>query len=70
MVSATHVTPVHVYLVDLVIPFGDADTLRQGAQVMEFAPPAGSPFQILLGRDVICGGVLTISFDGHFSFSL
>jgi hypothetical protein len=63
--------PVHVYLVDLVIPVGDAaGYFRQGTQVMEFAPPAGGPFQILLGRDVICGGVLTISFDGHFSFSL
>jgi hypothetical protein len=27
-------------------------------------------FQILLGRDVICGGVLTSSFDGHYSLSL
>ena len=26
--------------------------------------------QALLGRDVICDGVLTISFDGHFAFSM
>lgn len=70
MISATHSVPVNVYLVDLLLPFGTANFLVQGAQVMEFAPAGGSPFQILLGRDIICRGILTLSFDGHFTFSL
>jgi hypothetical protein len=70
MASATQVAPVNVYLVDLAIPFGGAAYFQQGSQVLEFAPPQGSPFQVLLGRDIICLGILTLSFDGHYSFSL
>ncbi|HBI24949.1 MAG: hypothetical protein A2Y48_00145 [Nitrospirae bacterium RIFCSPLOW2_12_42_9] len=70
MVSATHSVPVNVYLVDLFLPFGAAGFIIQGAQVMEFIPEGTAPFQILLGRDIICRGTLTLSFDGHFTFSL
>jgi hypothetical protein len=70
MISANRVAPVNTYLVDIVIPFGSVSGLRAGQQVAEFAPPEGSPFQVLLGRDVVCHGVFTLSFDGHFSFAL
>jgi hypothetical protein len=70
MVSATHSVPVNVYLVDLFLPFGAAGFIVQGAQVMEFFPEGSAPFQMLLGRDIICRGTLTLSFDGHFTFSL
>ena len=70
MTSATHSVPVNVYLVDLLLPFASAGYLVQGTQVMEFAPAGGSPFQILLGRDILCRGTFTLSFDGHFTFSL
>ena len=70
MVSATHQSPVNVYLVDLIIPFGATAHIRQGMQVMEFNQVGHSPFQILLGRDIICIGVFNISFDGHYTFSL
>lgn len=70
MVSATQTRTVHVYLVDLVLPFGAAGFIVQATQVLEFAPIGNSPFQILMGRDIICSGVFTISFDGHFSLSL
>jgi len=70
MVSATHTVPVPVYLVDLVLPFGTAGFMLSGAQVMEFSPTGGSAFQILVGRDIICRGILTLSFDGHFSFAI
>jgi Aspartyl protease len=36
----------------------------------EFTPPAGAAFDVLLGRDVLCRGVFTISFDGHGTFSI
>lgn len=70
MTSATHSVPVNVYLVDLLLPFGNAGFIVSGTQVMEFAPAGGSPFQILLGRDILCQGTFTLSFDGHFTFSL
>jgi len=70
MVSATQAVPVNVYLVDLLLPFGAAGLLVPGTQVLEFAPGGGSPFQMLVGRDIICQGSLTISFDGHFTFCL
>ncbi len=70
MVSTTHPsTPVHVYLVDLYLPFGSG-YLIEDKEVMEFVQEDKDDFQILLGRDIICRGVFTISFDGHFTFSL
>ncbi|HAF21831.1 MAG TPA: hypothetical protein DCK93_02790 [Blastocatellia bacterium] len=70
MVSATHTVPMNMYLIDIVIPFGGTTFALSGIQVMEFAPPAGSTFQVIIGRDIICRGVLNLGFDGHFSFCL
>lgn len=70
MVSATHSVDVDVYLGDLFLPFGKSGLLLSGIQLMSFATPAGSPFKILLGRDIICRGTFTMSFDGHFTLSL
>ena len=70
MTSATHIVPVNVFLVDLLLPFGSAGFIISNAQVMEFKPTMGSPFVMLLGRDIICRGALTMSFDGHFTLSL
>ena len=70
MISATNTTAVHVYLVDLVLPFRNAGLVQTGVQVMEFAGDPGSRFQILLGRDILCRGTFTMSFDGHYTFCL
>jgi predicted aspartyl protease len=70
MVSATHTVATNEYIVDLVVPFGNLNLVMNAQQVMEFTAPAGSPFQILMGRDLICRGSLHLSFDGHFTFSL
>jgi hypothetical protein len=70
MVSATQTIPVPIYLVDLILPFGNTGFVLSSTQVMEFAPAGGSPFQILVGRDVICQGILTLSFDGRYTFSI
>ena len=37
---------------------------------IEFIPQQGSPYEVLLGRDILCRGVFTMSFDGHASFSI
>jgi gag-polyprotein putative aspartyl protease len=70
MLSATQTVPVHRYLVDLLLPFGSAGLLQQGIYVMEFQVAGTHPFQMLLGRDILCQGVFTMSLDGHFTFSL
>jgi hypothetical protein len=36
----------------------------------EFVPPSGTAFDVLLGRDVICRGTFSISFDGHGMFCI
>jgi hypothetical protein len=70
MVSATQSAPMNVYLVDLVLPFGTAGLHMPDVQVMEFAGSPNNPFQMLLGRDILGRGTFTLSFDGHFTFSL
>jgi hypothetical protein len=70
MISATHSIPVNQYLVDLIFPFGAAGFVVKATQVMEFNAAGNTSFQILLGRDIICRGLLTLSFDGHFTFCL
>jgi hypothetical protein len=70
MVSATHTTPVNKYLVDVLMPFGSAGYLSQNTQVMEFTPHPNSSFQVLLGRDILCRGVLNMAFDGTYTFCL
>lgn len=70
MISATHSVPTNVYLVDLVLPFGVSSVVLPSVQVMEFNATNITPFQLLIGRDIICRGVFTMSFDGHFPFSI
>jgi hypothetical protein len=70
MTSATQSIPVNVYLVDLILPFGNAGHAIPSTQVMEFVGNGAAPFQILVGRDLLCRGTFTLSFDGHFTFSL
>ena len=57
MLSATQTVPAHRYLIDLLLPFGNAGLLQQGIHVMEFQVTGTHPFQILLGRDILCRGV-------------
>jgi hypothetical protein len=64
MVSATQTIPAHLYLVDLLLPFGSAGLLQQGIQVMEFQTSGTDPIQMLLGRDILCRRVMTMSLDG------
>jgi hypothetical protein len=70
VVSATHTVPVAVYLVDLVLPFNKAQFILYATQVLEFSCSAGGPYQMLIGRDIICRGIFTLSSDGHFTFAI
>src|SRR5690349_19560928 len=46
MASATHSIPVNVYLVDLILPFGNQGMLLPATQVMEFVTAPSTPFQM------------------------
>ncbi len=58
------------FLVDLVVTFGATSFVQGGLRVTQFEIESGAPFQMLIGRDVICMGALTISHDGHYTFCL
>jgi predicted aspartyl protease len=68
MTSASQTTPTNVYLVDLFLPHIAAAV--SSVNIMEFRTEDGAPFQMLIGRDIICRGALTLSFDGHFTLAL
>jgi hypothetical protein len=62
--------PVNVYLIDIVVPMMPNSFFLGGIPAMELAAIPNSPFEVLIGRDLICRGVLTLGSDGHFSFCL
>lgn len=59
----------NTYLVDIAIPFGNQLFVRGGQQAMEFNGNTNH-YKGLIGRDIICSGVLNISFDGRYTFAL
>ena len=67
--GAAGAMPVNSYHVDLMLSFGPQSIVTPGLDVCEF-DPGSAPFQVLIGRDILCRGVLTMDFDGHFTFSL
>ena len=67
--GATGAMPVNSYHVDLMLSFGPQSVVAPSLDVCEFDPGSAS-FQVLIGRDILCRGVLTMDFDGHFTFSL
>lgn len=57
------------YLIDLVIPFGNTLFIVPNLPVIEVA--SSSPhFEGLLGRDVVCQGHLSVSWDNTYKFCL
>jgi hypothetical protein len=61
--------PVQTYCVTLILPMhGDAGVFP-ALEVLE-APLDDGSIQVLLGLDILCRGVFTMSCDGHFTFSL
>ena len=67
--GATGSTPVNAYHVDLILGFGAQSIAVANLNVCEF-DPGRAPFQVLIGRDIICQGVLTMDFAGRFTFSM
>ena len=61
--------PVQTYCVTLVLPMNGESGVFPALEVLE-APLNEGPIQVLLGLDILCRGVFTMSCDGHFTFSL
>lgn len=57
------------YRVDLMLIYGSQQMVISNIHVTEINVGADSPFQALLGMDILSSGVLTMSFDGHFTLS-
>lgn len=69
VVGATGTGVQNQYLIDLFLQFGNQYLGFTYHTVSAFG--AGSlPFDILIGRDIICAGVLTMDFAGRFTFSV
>ena len=82
--TAGGVVAANIYLADIGIPFGALPAGVAGqtvtaqvasvatlpnVTVMEFHCPSPH-FNMLLGRDILCQGLLTLGFDGRYTFSI
>ena len=67
--GATGARPVNAYHVDLFLGLGAQSFVIENLDVCGFESGLG-PFQVLAGRDVLCRGVFTMDFSGHFTFSI
>jgi len=61
--------PVQTYCVTLVLPMNGDPGVFTALEVLE-APLDDGPIQVLLGLDILCRGVFTMNYDGHFTLSL
>ena len=69
VIGATGVAEANQYMVDLLLQFGTEHLIVQYHEVTGFE--SNSPaYDLLIGRDIICSGVLTVDFSGHFTFSV
>ena len=72
--GATGSKPVNVYHVTFMLNFGDQSLVIDDLVVHEFTTfPSSSERvipQVLIGRDILCRGVFTMDFTGHFTLSL
>jgi hypothetical protein len=66
--SANSSSRTDLYLADLHIPFPNPLVIPR-IELGQFGDPL-NPFEILIGRDVICRGDFFMSHDGHFTLCL
>ncbi len=57
------------YRIDLILKFGSQSLGVQNFLAIEYSSTSAL-FDVLIGRDIVCKGVLTMDFGGHFSFSI
>lgn len=67
--TAAGPSEVNQYQADIILQMGSTITFSNFI-ITEFSCPETSPFQALLGMDVVMSGCLTVSFDGRYTFSV
>ena len=67
--GVTGTVPVDSYAVDLMLAFGGHSAAIENLEVCELNL-GQAPFDVLIGRDILCRGVLTMDFAGRFTFSI
>ena len=67
--GATGEREVDCHFVDLVLGFGAQSIVIGNLEVFEI-DPVNAPFDVLVGRDILCRGVFTMDFSGRFTFSI
>ena len=68
--GATGVSEMNQYMIDLLLQFGQISNAITEHVVTEFTSNSTTAYDMLVGRDIICRGVFTMDFSGHFSFSI
>ncbi len=69
MQGATGRSHMNQYRIDLLLQFGKQSLFISNLLAIEHSSTS-SLFDVLIGRDIVCLGVLTMDFGGHFSFSI
>ena len=67
--GVTGTMQVNSYAVDLMLGFGAHSAVIENLEVCEL-DLGQARFDMLIGRDVLCQGVLTMDFAGRFTFSI
>ena len=68
--GVTGAMEVDTHIVDLVLRFGTSSAVAiENFEVCEFEHGT-APFDAIIGRDILCQGVLTTDFAGRFTFSV
>ena len=68
--GATGASEMNQYMIDLLLQFGQNSIAITEHMVTEFTSDSTTAYDMLVGRDIICQGVLTMDFSGRFSFSI
>ena len=69
MQGATGSNQMNQYRIDLILQFGKQSQILSNFLAIEYSAHSNL-HDVLIGRDIICIGVLTMDFSGHFSFSI
>ena len=69
MHGSTGSSQMNQYRIDFILEFGAQSLAMSDFIAIEYSSNS-TFFDVLIGRDIICKGVLTMDFSGHFSFSI
>ena len=67
--GATGSSQMNQYRIDFILEFGNQQIAMPNLIAIEYSAHSNH-YDVLIGRDIICRGVLTMDFSGHFSFSI